>query len=139
MSRLGWDASLKTGDKTVDRQHRALFRLVEDLHDAIVEKRGSEQIGKVIFQLIGYSETHFRDEEALMEKWRYPFLDRQRLQHAQFRRHVEKVRADYEEGSNVLPISLALYLREWLCDHIKGEDAKIVQYIESQRAAGIER
>ncbi len=61
-----WDAALETGFQLVDAQHRDLFALVNELHDAILAHNDVAVLGGVLYRLQRYTAVHFHDEEALM-------------------------------------------------------------------------
>jgi len=57
-----------------DRQHRTLFRTVNELNEALRAGHGKDIVGKVLQRLIEYTASHFAQEEAAMEKNGYPEL-----------------------------------------------------------------
>ena len=62
-SALAWDSSYATGIQTFDDQHKVLIRMVNDLHDAMQQKRSKEAVGQILRGLADYTVTHFADEE----------------------------------------------------------------------------
>lgn len=69
-----WDDSYRTGHVLVDRQHQELFRMVNELHDAIIEGKGNDVLAPTLKKLAKYTVEHFRDEEVLMASINYPML-----------------------------------------------------------------
>lgn len=121
-----------TGIGLIDDEHRQLFALVNEVHslvndDFIFDKY--DEIMRILTELRNYTEMHFRDEEAYMEKIDYADLDAQRRAHNAF---IEKlVDINYEELEsldnnqqeylqNVLD-----FLAKWLINHILKMDKLI--------------
>jgi len=59
-----WDDSFRTDDRFVDAQHQELFRMVNDLYDAIVGGKGKEVLTSTLENLIGYTVEHLRKKNA---------------------------------------------------------------------------
>ncbi len=80
-----------------------------------------------------YTKQHFKDEEAYMEKIRYPEIDAQKRAHANFIKDLAKLKNDYNEsGGNILVILNAnKMVIDWLSNHIKTMDKKIGDYVKT--------
>ncbi len=130
-----WDHSLETGDVRVDTQHRQLFSLVNDLHDAVVEQRAQELIEEVLYRMMHYAGTHFRDEEALMAEWDYPDTARHQMLHRQFTKDTKRLSEEFLDGEPIMSMTLSLYLHDWLTSHILGEDMRLVEHINMRKTA----
>ena len=69
---IEWDNKFGTGNKTFDDQHKKLFSMANRYFGA-VEKGENKKILEDIFEgLWWYTLTHFKAEEAAMEKVGYP-------------------------------------------------------------------
>ncbi len=133
MSRYDWDEKLATGDEDVDAQHRYLFGIINRLHDAILDGVGDELVARTIEELNEYIGVHFADEEALMQRVGYPGYEEQREQHADFAAETLELSEAFLSGTYVLPITLSVHIFTWLEDHVRHEDAKIAEWIRSQK------
>jgi len=67
-----WGDTYKTGHETVDTQHQALFRMVNELHDAIIANKDQSVLFPTLERLAKYTVEHFKTEEALMTRISYP-------------------------------------------------------------------
>lgn len=128
-----WDSSLETGDEIVDAQHRNLYAIVNELHDALQEDRAKETVALVLVRVMLHAKTHFHDEEALMERIGYPDLAAHRRLHQEFEREADALADDYLAGAAISPESLVAFLHDWLVKHIGDEDRKIVAYLSRDR------
>lgn len=127
-----WDPSLETGSEIVDRQHRQLYDLINELHDSIVENHDREIQDDVLVRLMRYAELHFDDEENLMRSVGYPALADQQRMHRDFKAEAARLTETYRSGEVLLPITLAVFLHDWLVKHIRIEDRKIGEYIRAR-------
>jgi hemerythrin-like metal-binding protein len=66
-----WKDGFSASDPALDRHHKKLVDLINQLHDAMKEGRGRFAFGDVLSQLAGYAKTHFADEEKRMLACKY--------------------------------------------------------------------
>lgn len=128
MSGLSWRDVYETGDMTVDRQHMAMFAVINELHDAIRTGRGDELVNQTLIELIRYARTHFEDEESLMESVGYPRLEEHRLAHS---RLAGKVRELAAEPDRAHPLLLSVFCYDWLIGHIRAHDMPMINYVRA--------
>ena len=85
-------------------------------------------------ELKTYTETHFSDEEALMEKISYPGIYAQKKAHAAFVDklvHIDINELDeIDEHQQTYLFELINYLLNWLSNHILASDMKLGEYIK---------
>ena len=67
-----WSDGYSVGNKKIDDQHRQLFTIFGSLSHAIESGDAVFGVEKSLMQLRGYVKNHFRYEESLMKKGRYP-------------------------------------------------------------------
>lgn len=134
MSLITWDESYAVKVRSCDDDHKKLFALINDLHDAMKSGKGAQIVGKVIQELAHYTKYHFTREEGLLEKAEYPGLAAHRIQHREFVKKIEQFHKDCEKGVTGQSIAVTGFLRDWLSKHIKQTDR---QYSEHLNARGI--
>ena len=122
MSEITWSDDYSVGVKAMDDQHLRLVALVNDLDDAMRQGQGQAVLGKIFNELVFYTKTHFRDEEALMEKHGYPDLDEHRLKHESMTAQVIKYKQEADASKMGLTIKVMQFLSGWLTKHIAGTD-----------------
>lgn len=125
-----WDPSLETGNPGIDKQHKFLFHLVNELHDAIISGRGAEAVGPALDKMIQYTINHFHDEEAFWREKKLPFLTHHIEAHRGLTAHAAEVQSKFKSGESVLGISLSKFLKDWLNHHIRGEDKRAIEYLK---------
>ncbi len=130
-----WDERYGTGHAELDRQHRALFEMVGQLGEAIVERRGQATAARLLERLGGFAESHFATEERLMRWTFYPAMSRHVAAHRGLRKRLGELLAGYSTGELVLPLTLCQFLMAWLDEHLRGEDQELAAWLRAARAA----
>lgn len=121
---LVWDDSYSTGVPRYDEQHKVLIRMVNDLHDAMQQKRTKEAVGQILRGLADYTVTHFADEEKSFSQTGYPDEANHKIIHKKLVDQVVDFIGKFQSGEAVLSQDLLSFLQDWLINHIKGEDKK---------------
>lgn len=125
-----------TGIDLVDNEHRRLFEIIHDTNDLIHAELlhdKYDEIMRLLAELKDYTEIHFHDEEALMERIQYPELDAQKRAHTAFVERLVEVDLteldDMDDNQQEYLIDLIQFLAGWLINHILGSDKKIGEYM----------
>jgi len=130
-----WDPSYFTGNNLVDAQHQELFRMVNDLHDAIVANKSKEILALTLEKMAKYTIEHFKSEEALMTQVNYPAIAGHRRKHEALTEEVQALIEKFKSGKAVLSITLSNFLANWLRHHIKEEDMALIKYLQAHPEA----
>ena|SRR5579872_5575100 len=131
MPLVSWNESYTVRVGRCDEDHKKLFSLINTLHDAMATGKGALVVGQVVKELADYTQYHFSAEEAMMEKTKYPALPAHRLQHREFSSQVKQFQHDLLEGKGGQSISVAVFLNDWLTDHIKQTDRKYSAHLNA--------
>ncbi len=134
MDIIKWNDELSVGVVEMDRQHKKLIGMINQL---IQEQRvlsEPETIAGLLTDMTEYAREHFRAEEYLMSEYGYEFKDKQVAQHNAFIDKTMRFCAA-DMGVNILSRALLEYLSSWLVNHILKED---MQYKAYFIAKGIE-
>jgi len=117
-----------------DKEHQKLFSLINELNDAMAEKRGRFVVVRVLQELADYARWHFAGEESAMRRANFAGIDRHIAEHLEFAAKVEKFYAECDERYSTVPMEVLYFLRDWLQQHILVTDR---QYAEALNRAGI--
>ncbi|HQD27341.1 bacteriohemerythrin [Methanoculleus thermophilus] len=128
MAFMKWTDDLSVGVREIDDQHQKLVSLINDLHDAMRDKRGKDVLGKVLTDLAAYTEYHFSTEEKYMQKFGYAEFDAHRSEHQAFVAKVGEFKKGFDEGKLGLSIQVMSFLRDWVANHIKGSDKRYTDF-----------
>lgn len=130
-----WNESYKVGHSQIDLQHQELFRVVNGLHDAIVDGKGREILGSTLLKLAACTVNHFKTEEAVMSSVQYPGLAAHKRKHEELAAHIKDLAAKASSGEAVFTPALSSFLSNWLRDHVKEYDMALGRYIKGSRAS----
>lgn len=127
-----WSSDYETGHLDVDRQHRRLFELVNELHEAMAKGHGREALEPALKALATYTLEHFATEEALMRETGYPDLERHRDKHEALARQVDELLLRFSKGYLTIPSTLSRFLADWLKHHIREEDVAFIAWMRER-------
>lgn len=135
MSYLTWTESFAIGIEDVDTDHKTLFDLVDQFHEAYARGEGNGALESVFEALLDYTENHFRREELLMERVGFPGLAEHRAAHVKLKADVLALHDRYRRGElqgeeSDLCLEILAFLNNWLHFHIKEEDMRIRDFIK---------
>jgi len=127
-----WEEAFETGHAEIDRQHRDLIALVDDLESA--QEDSPETVLRVLQHVMDFTHTHFLMEELLMEEVDYPSPAREEMiaQHAEFTSYARLRVLEFREGAPVSVLPLQAFLAEWLTRHEFGLDRLLADFIRRQ-------
>jgi hemerythrin len=127
-----WMPKYETGNPAVDRQHKRLFELVNELHHGIISGHGRESMGSTLKALASYTLEHFATEEGFMRSAKYENYLRHKEAHDRLAGQVKDLLAQYEAGTMALPGTLSKFLADWLTHHIKEEDMEMITWLRAK-------
>ncbi len=131
MALFVWDNTYSVKVKQCDNDHKRLFALINDLHDAMMTGKGSQVIQRVIRQLAEYTKYHFSGEEALLERTKYAGLEPHRVQHREFVSKVEQFERDLKAGAVGQSVAVTTFLKDWLVKHIQQTDREYSKHLNA--------
>jgi hemerythrin len=134
MALVTWDQSYSVKIAKCDADHKKLFALLNQLHEAMSAGKGKEVIGRKVKELSDYTKFHFSAEEELLEKTHYPLTGPHLAQHRVFVQRVEQFQKDVEKGVLGKAIEAVTFLKDWLTNHVKQVDQ---QYSAHLNANGV--
>jgi len=129
---ITWKPSLETGHLKIDEQHRALTEAFNNLHTAMKQGKGQDELGRTLGFLKQYTVEHFRMEEELMDRFEYPGVIEHKGIHGSLVSQVAELHQRFEEGRTALTLPVMDFLEGWLIEHIQGEDVRLAQFLKSR-------
>jgi hemerythrin len=124
MALLEWTEKMSVGIDTIDADHKKLLDLVNELHAVVRKKESPANIGRVLRDLISYTDYHFQAEEQLLRLLRFPDLEHHKLVHDSLRKRVTELEERYRDCPEKAGVKMFDFLSDWLMRHILGEDMK---------------
>jgi len=120
-----WDEGLSVGNSLIDRDHQELIELVNSLHQAASDGREAALIGRILDNLLSYTQEHFQREEMLMEYINYPDQLAHKALHKKLIAQVLVLQEALNKGAHTVARDTAELLRFWLTHHIHRNDRQL--------------
>lgn len=130
MSLIRWQDSFAIGVASIDSDHQVLVSLLNQLSETREEGQARDVVGSVLNVLVEYTINHFHREEHLMALCGYSDLADHHQKHQRIAARVQKMRQQYESGCHTAVDELLNFLKNWLVEHIIGEDTHIRPWVE---------
>ena len=115
----------------IDAEHKNIFRLADELHQAVVGGAPAGQARDLLRELIAKSEAHFAREERLMRATQYPGSAWHKKRHDTVRKRVKEFAPRIEGGDGQAAIALLEFLSGWLHDHVRLADCMMAAHVRN--------
>lgn len=126
---INWSSKFLIGIPMIDEQHKILVRTANKLYRILLLSKPDkikEDLLDIFQQLYEYALHHFKVEESIMERYKYPKLAHHREAHYQFVKKLDKYFERVNDGNlRDLGLSLLAFLRQWLLLHLLKMDKEI--------------
>lgn len=131
-----WNERFAVGVDEIDKQHKELFKRANSLADAMMHKRGKDEIAGVFKFLENYVIAHFGMEERCMARYNYHDEVSHKIQHNEFIKAFNELKKRYDEvgPSSDVVVMTNSKLGDWLRTHIPVTDKALGTFIQSLKA-----
>jgi len=127
-----WTPQYTVNNPVMDEHHQTIFKMVNELHEAIFAKKAKESLGVTICSLVDYTERHFAEEERIMQQHNYPDYLQHKAAHEQLCAQVQELKLKYMAGDNSISSELFYFLvSDWLVKHILNMDKKYAPFLKN--------
>lgn len=126
---LKWNESYECGNKTIDGQHRNLFRLANLLLNALLDGQTRESCQNRINTLNNEISKHFDTEEEIIEASGYPGLEKHKKIHQGLLEKAKEAAKRYGEENLGLGEVLNFLIVDVVSEHMLREDVKFYEYL----------
>ena len=130
MAFFEWTDELSVKIKEIDDQHKKLIDMINDFYDGIQNKASKDNLVNLISSMADYTVYHFEKEESYMVKFNYENIDEHHKLHKGFVDKVLDLKNRLDTGKLVISIEVTSFLKDWLKEHIMGEDPKYVELFQ---------
>ncbi len=133
MAQITWNEKFSVGVAEIDRQHKRLLNMINDLDEAVNSGKRKDAISRILDELIIYTATHFRTEEKYFVQFGYPEGEEHKDEHAVCVKMVNKFVRDFNSESQggklaALTDELLSFLGIWWKYHILETDNKYAKF-----------
>jgi hemerythrin len=135
MALFSWSDTYSLEHPQIDHEHKALFAMAEQLHQAMLNGSGAKVLGDLLASLINYTQVHFAHEEALMRHYKFGGMDAHVAEHRKLAEQVLDLQRKYAAGKLTITMEIMHFLRDWLDHHIRRSDQLVAQHIRAHEGA----
>jgi len=129
-----WSDDYKIGLPVIDAQHKRLFKLIDELNEAIETGLEITDVEELLAGLDQYKTRHFQLEEKYMVESNYAGLEEQQKAHGHFSNKFKEIGEEIgKEGITPTIVQVIKEeLVEWLKEHVTGLDVNFGEYYRQQ-------
>ena len=128
---MEWSSNLAIDHGDIDNEHQAMMELLNKLHDAL-QSRNQMRASDLLEQFSSAAMEHFAMEEQLMLEVAYPHLPRHKAQHDELAERAQNLHYDLINNHIVFDVKITEMLRDWMLDHILGEDRELGLFLKQR-------
>lgn len=132
MELVEWTDRMLLHVEEIDRQHRELVAIVNDLNLSMLDGRDHESVAWTIGALTAYTKFHFAFEEKLLAHHGYAGTHEHTMEHRMFVRTLSDFKVAHADRTAGLSVSLLAFLGDWLTNHIMGTDRRYVPHLAAR-------
>jgi hemerythrin len=134
---MEWTEKLATGIRTIDSQHKELFKRINNLVTAIKQQRCKSEIDGTIKFLDDYARVHFAEEEKHMQDTNYSGLAEQREDHNKYLAALAELKEQASrpriQGSSYdLSATTNQVVVDWIVAHIMKMDMRFGEFLKKR-------
>ena len=122
MSLFKWTNAYSVYLPEIDAEHRAIFRLGDELHKAVLADADPAVLQPILVNLRETAEQHFRHEERLMRAIHYTAFDWHKGQHDAVRKRSRALAKRIAGGDPAAAGELLEFMSDWMRGHIAVAD-----------------
>jgi hemerythrin len=124
-----WSEKLSVGISMIDSHHQVLIDYINLIHEANRTGKAELELNGLLEKLIDYTGYHFTFEENLMDQNAYPGTLVHKSAHTALISQIKDLKGKLNKGQSGLSIHVINFLKDWLTNHILGEDKKFCAYL----------
>lgn len=128
---LLWKPSFNVGHEVIDRQHRRLFEISNDLINSLLTRKLKGDIELLLDELILDIKEHFQSEEEIMMGYNNPISDAHKNIHANLLSRVKQMRERFHSDKLSVSELVGFLTCDVVADHIIKEDLKFGASVRS--------
>ena len=134
MSILEWKNSYRVGIESLDKQHRHLLDLINQLSTLDPKARDGKALFTVLNALAEYAQTHFETEEQYLKKYDFPRLVQHQREHVAFTADVFRLAQRLEQANPAIYTEVCAFVKDWYISHVLGTDREYIEFLSAKGA-----
>ena len=132
MGFFDWKNEYSVGIDAINKQHKVIIELMNDLFESIRDSREDMIIKEVLEEMLKYSNYHFGLEKSLFEKYNYSKSEEHLREHDYFIGKIELLMKELKSNIQSVPIETLDYLKNWFQNHMMKKDIDYSKYFQEK-------
>lgn len=120
--KIVWTDALSIGNAAVDKDHKKLFDIYNELVNLIQQNKGRREFARILSEMTDYARIHFGKEENYMEAFSYPEFAGHRKSHLAYIHKVAMYNVNFTGHHPPDPVDVVKFLKAWWMNHILSDD-----------------
>ena len=134
-----WEERYDTKIPLIDKQHKMLANIINELHQACCNVRDVDSMFKeAMSRVVEYVRLHFATEQQILKQIKYPGYKEHIKEHESLVKDILESAKNFNEGKRFVPHQFVHMLKDWFLSHIAITDKQYVSYIIGQKRNGID-
>ncbi len=136
-SEFAWKEEYTTRIEEIDTQHKHLLEVIKGIYELSDKDIDDTGLNILLEELVNTFQHHFTSEESLMEKYKYPLISEQRMQHELMKRNITRL-VEETKHNRIILVQLLFNLVRWFRDHDNDYDKEFGKYILNIKSNSLE-
>ncbi len=132
MAFFEWTDQYSVGVQQIDREHMQLVDILNRLYESVCADDATKTLDVILVELLGYTRTHFANEEQLLRVHGYPALPEHMEEHQELTFQAAQFFSEFRKGNAGVPMRMVSFLRDWLAKHIMRSDKAYGAYLNGK-------
>jgi hemerythrin-like metal-binding protein len=113
----------------LEKDHQQLIDLLDTLDKCISTGNSANKVHQYLSDFVALAEEHFRNEDAIMEKYKYPQAIDHKNEHAVFLEKLFDLKNKFDSGHTPFGKEYMQSLRQWLEVHLYDADDRLEKFL----------
>jgi len=126
---LSWNKSMSVHVQALDSQHKSFIQTLNRLIAALDSNCTADELFDIAERLREYTRVHFKTEEDLFRKTKYPDAREHILEHAKFKKAISGFTAKIKKDHIAAGFEMVDFVEDWLINHLAMMDQKYSSWL----------
>ncbi len=131
---IRWSDSLRVCVPEIDEEHRQFIARINELDTAILNCEKKSTVGRLLDLIVMEAKRHFRHEQQLLVKWKYPDRAAHAARQTQISADIDRVMKAFDQADVSFTWALkGLYIKQLLVENLLKEDIKYRDFLRTRQ------
>ena len=113
----------------LEKDHQQLIDLIDALDKCVLKGDSMHQVTKYLDAFVTLAEDEFKNEERIMEVYKYPEIIDHKKEHIRMLEQLRSVHSKLRKGFTPFGKDYMQYLRNWFEAHLLDADNRLEEFL----------